>query len=1011
MPREWSEEGQEEFIGGQSDYPQQAKYNQSALIENFDIARDGGIVVRNGSDKWNLTALPGGRTALQLFQLEEYIFAYTNDGDIFWTSDDGSGSWTQIYTAADIGNNYGADYMQTSTGDPFYIIPDSSVQTQRSWVNIYFAIRVVVIADANPNQINLNTLNDGGSGLNFFEIEFEYHSSSGSTSFPWTSTNTATLEAGINSSLPWTVALGSTVLNGTGHSDITITSIPGIGLTGAKTAARPYKPVYFYRVLPFIDATYNGVLSVSKFAGHLYLSLYPDDRTWTPNASDLTSDEPNIYEVDNKRIPLRKIYLQYDPDTQTSQPRLTSAQMPTCEIAPRIISGGSVGTESKIFQYEGYARHTYYALVEGEPREFIVDGPSHRTSFATQYDFYDATNAVKVSVRLEPRVQMAMEILPLDEMDIIFSRSVANGEVLYIIGSVDAEFGMDENSWSTLFNASTDSVLQDRWTLEGDPYPGIFYLLAQDNTSMAVTADRLDTNTDASIVGNELAYDSGLLQGYTAIPQGPYYFTIANQIGYYADTFKLKNRVYASIYGIPHATTALSFLDYDDGITGIDTFRDKAIVFTLETSWRMEGVKGLDGRGQIRQVLISDEFGAVTNQSIVRTNYGLFFFSRTGICYTDGYRLLRVSEQLFDTYLEWLADLDFIRGFYHKKEQKVYWSVKYQGKNYWVILHLRYGISRETPITLATGLNWLDIPASPSSPTIEVDRFDTSVCLVNETDQELLRHQSGYILKHTNTNTTDYYPDNDENVPIIFNYKSRAFSANTRRHRKWYANAVIHATEYNDAGVSFQPTSYNDLENTVHLLGSCFDYDTMQWGGTIQTWGNPDARWNSAKLIRFRRMFPEGSIRATYKQLGFTNLYVHGPDSETHGGADYALTITSGNHRTIITIPISLATAALEMESLTVDSTGAFAIMLPDIWGNKAWFPIHKVVDNTTEFDVYIEPDTDASTNHSVLDTTWSLGYIRTEERIGIDNFNIRFAMIGEYTDGAYEADGEGGPV
>lgn len=1006
----WLDEIQDDFIGGQSDYPTDANTAQSALIENFDIARDGGIVVRKGSERWNLTALPGGRTALQLFQLEQYIFAYTNDGDIFWTEDDGLGTWTEIYTAADIGNNYGSDYMQTSIGDPFYIIPDTDVQSSRSWIGIYFAIKVVVIADANPNKINLNTLTYAAT-TNFFEFEFEYHSLSGSTNFPWTSALTATLEAGINSSLPWTVVFGSTILNGTSHGDVTITGIPGVDLTSVATTGRPYKPIYYYRVLPFIGTTYNGVLSVSKFSGHLYLSLYPDDRLWTPNAQDLASVEPNIYEVDNKRVPLRKIYLQYDPDTQTSQPRLTSAQMPTCEIAPRIISGGSVGTESKIFQYEGYARHTYYALVEGEPRQFIVDGPSHRTSFSTQYDFYDATNAVKVAVRLEPRVQMAMEILPLDEMSVKFFRSVANGEVLYEIGSVNAEFGMDENSWSTLFVASTDTVLQDRWTLEGDPLPGLFYLVNQDNTSLAITADRLDTNTDASIVSNEIAYDSGLAQGYTAIPQGPYYFTIANQIGYYADIFQLKNRVYASIYGIPHATTSLSFLDYDDGITGVNTFRDKAIVFTLETCWRMEGLKGLDGRGQLRQILISDEFGAISNQSIVRTNYGLFFFSRTGICFTDGFRSLRVSEQLYDTYLEWLGDINFIRGFYHKSEQKVYWSVKYKGKSYWVILHLRYGITRETPITLATGLNWLDIPASPSSPTTEVDRFDTSVCYVNETDQILLRHQGGYILKHVVTSTTDYYPDNTENVPIIFNYKSRAFSYNTNRNRKWYIYATFTTSEYNDAGVSLQPTSYNDLENTVHLLGSCFNYDTMVWGGSIQTWGNPDVRWNTAKLVKFKRMFPEGSIRATYKQLGFTNLYVYGPDSETHGGADYALTITSGNHRTVITIPISLATAALEMESGTVDGSGTYAIMLPDIWGNKTWFPIHKVVDNTTEFDVYIEPDTDATTNHTVLNTTWAIGYIRTDERIGIDSMTIRFAMIGDYTDGAYEADEEGGKV
>ena len=43
--------------------------------------------------------------------LTVYIFAYTNDGDIYWTFDDGQSNWTQILTAADIGADYGADYF------------------------------------------------------------------------------------------------------------------------------------------------------------------------------------------------------------------------------------------------------------------------------------------------------------------------------------------------------------------------------------------------------------------------------------------------------------------------------------------------------------------------------------------------------------------------------------------------------------------------------------------------------------------------------------------------------------------------------------------------------------------------------------------------------------------------------------------------------------------------------------------------------------------------------------
>lgn len=998
MPRQFAEEMQDDMSGGQTDYPDNATPIQSALIENFVIDRDKSIIVRDGCELWNLNALPSSLEALQLFQLEQYIFAYTDDGDVYWTLDDGSATWTKIYTAADIAEDWGTGILEEANV-PLYIIPDSAIQAEARWDLINLSIVVSTVADALPNEIQINTLNEATTSLDYFQIEFIYHTGSGSTTFPWTSSHTATLEAGLNGGLPWTVALDETVLNGTSHADINIDRADIIDLTSAGTYGTPYRPVYFYRVKAFADATYNGSLSVSKFAGHLYLALYPDDRSWTPNADDLASTSPDIYEVDNKRVPLRKIYIQYDSVRETSRPRLTSAQMPPMDLAVHIANGGGSTGTGNLYTYEVYARHTYYALVEGEPRQFIVDGPSTRESIEMTNPILDASNQIKCSARMLPRVFMDREIMPLDEMYIEFFRTTTNGSTYYNLESRYAiAYALNHESWKDVYDTSTNvpTAFVNDWA-EGDPDSGLFFL-----------GTASDIITDTVIQDGELAYDTGLSQGYTSISYGSHYFTIANQIGYYADIFGLRNRVYASIYGIPHATTALSFLDYDDKITGINTFKDRAVIFTRDTVWRMEGLRGLDGRGAITQRLVSDEFGAISNQSIVRTNYGLFFFSRTGICYSDGYKALRVSEQLYDTYYQWLDDIDFIRGFYYESEQRIYWSVKYQGQSYWVIMHLRYGISPQTPITMATGLEWLNIPVATSSAIIETDRFITNVCHVNETDDVLLRHQSGSILKHVETATTDYYPPNSENIPIVFNYKSRAFDGNTKAHRKWYVNSVFIMNEYLDNGVSVQPTGYNDLASTPQYLAPCFNYDTFDWGDPLQHWGNPNVSWNASKIVKFRRMFPQGSIRATYKQFGIKSMYLYGPDSESHGGATYELSIDTGVHRAKITIPISLATAALEMESGTVDGTGKYAIMLPEVWGNDIWWTIHRVDDNTTTFDVFIDPDTDASNDLTVADTTWTLGYIRTDERVGLDNFTMKYAVIGQYTDGAYD-DTDGG--
>lgn len=1006
MPdRVWNSESQDSFSGGITDYVDDAKINQSAIIENFIIGRDGGIEVRTGSGVWNLNALPNSLEALQLFQLEQYIFAYTDDGDVYWCSQDGSDNWTQIYTVADPNENYGQEYDTSGEGGlKLYIVPHESVQGYGVWTSIPGGIVITQVSDSDPNEITVTEHPETGTGgVVYAKLNLEYHTDSGSELFAWTSTLTAQLETGIDG-FTWDVYLGDTLLNGTSHDDIML-SFPEIDLANDSSATKRYEPIYLYRKMPFVDSNYNGKLAVSKFNGHLYLALEPDDKTWTPHASDPSSLEPDIYMPDNYRVALRKIYINYDSLRLESYPRLTSAQMPPIKLYVEEYTVGANGAEAdydSTYIYEAYCRQTYEALVEGEPRTFIVDGPSVQASISWDVST-TTTPSVKVLAWMYPRALSDTELVPLNDIDIKFFRTTNNGSTFYNSRNIPAVYTLRaENMTGSRYNNTTDEsgstspndeAITDYWLSVG----GLYYPYNLSNS--------IDTNSDAILLtlnpDEGPPYDSGGLLPYISIPQGPHYFTVANQIGYYCDVLKLRNRVYQSIYGIPHAIISTAFLEFDDGLIGIKTYRDNAFTFTNESLWRLEGVRGQTGAGSITQRLVSDEFGAISNASIIVTNYGLFFFSRTGICYSDGYKALRVSEQLFDTYYQWLEDISYIKGFYHESEQKVYWSVKVDGIPQWITLHLRYGISPETPITVSKGLNHTDIPALATEASTSVPRFETNVCLVNEYDKKILRHQSGMILQHDTSYTTDYDPVNDNNVPIIYSYKSRAFYAGTKAYRKWYANAVFMCKQYNNAGVSTQPLGYNDLSTTAKKLSPCFSYSKMQWGDTVQKWGNKDVSYNSSKIIKFRRKFSQGSIRATYKQFGITSLYVYGPDSYSNGSGTYSASVNSGAFRTYITIPIPLATAALDLEGATVDNSGAFAILLPGIWG-AAWKTIHKVTDNTTSFDVYIDSDTSMTNNLTVNNCDWAIGYIRTGERIGLDHLTMKFTMIGEQTDGAY---------
>ena len=1029
MPREWREENVDDLAGGITDYIDNAAPNESALIENFVITRDRGIQVRNGSDTWNLNALPNNLKALQLFQLEEYIFAYTDDGDCYWTFDDGQSDWVQIRTAADISGDLGSDYFTVKdTGNPLYIIPDEAVQAKNNGPTLFeFEIEITSSDGPGTNSLTITVEENQFQTYRYFKFNLRHYIGN-DFEWVWDQTHTDQLQAGVLQFdgeggfeiYPWIVANDTQVLNLTTHAPITFTTPKDTEVmanaNGSQTFTYVYHPIYFFRLKAFFGDTHLGVLSVSKFAGHLYISMFPDDRDYIPNDSDLTSGQPDVWPVQNKRLGLRKIYLLYNPDTQEAIPRLTSAQMPPVDIAPEEGVGG-VGDESNLWIYEAYCRHTYEALVEGEPREFIVDGPSTRVEWRSEYDivednFGGGQRNPKVAGRILPRVGYDQELYPLDEMTFNFYRTTKNNTVPYLVNAYPADQARDYQEWEIDFIPSPE--LRIKWdqgeSEEGEqeqadgfinyPFRGLFYTITR--LPVGNFNRNTDNTTDETVQENEEAYDATSAFGYFTVPQGPYFFTVSNQVGYYADIFKLKNRVYQSVYGIPHACTAISFLDFDDGITGIKTFRDRAIVFTRESTWRMEGLRGLDGRGSITQRLISDEFGTISNQSVINTNYGLFFFSRTGICYTDGFKCFRVSEQIFETYFDWIEDVEYIRGFYHESDQKVYWAIHWKESTYWLVMDLRYGISKKIPLVLQRGVDWLKMDADDTVAIETVDRFDPNVCLVNERDQRILRHIEGTILVHDKQYTTDYYPPEDQRVPVKFEFISQAHSMGSKKHRKWVANVMMVCKQKEELGISLQPVGINDLTETKQLTGSCFNYGRMDWGDPKQQWRNPDAFWKAFKVVSFRRMFPEGSIRATYKQFGIVSLYVHGPDSETEGGGTYTSTVNGDAYRTYVTIPMSLSDAAAQMEDKTVDDSGQFAVMLPTITGHD-WNVIHRVVDNSDSFDVYIEPDTDTNDGQVVNNIEWALGYIRADERIGLDNYTLRYTVIGERTHGAYE--------
>ena len=315
-----------------------------------------------------------------------------------------------------------------------------------------------------------------------------------------------------------------------------------------------------------------------------------------------------------------------------------------------------IGLANKTYNYAFYLKEQYTKTDDAVPKFVENTGPAAFIQVGTLSDIsstdnfvgYWSTNdqgtvdpdyqtEIPSSANLIGSVSQRLTRVETDFFDFndvvgVFARTQNTGTVYYDIG---------ETNWfiPNALSAEDADTIFDPETWGGEDY-GYFCRIT-------------DENFDRDILSNELSYFNGGVLSFQSLPQGSKFMTMVNGTAYYGSIIDNESRVFQSAPGVPSSAPRLLFSDFEDPITALNSFLEKPIVFTDNKTWRIEGVKDATGVGRVFLRIVSDEFGCISNQSVVKTNVGLFYWSKVGIIYTDGLRALRVSEHLLARFQLW----------------------------------------------------------------------------------------------------------------------------------------------------------------------------------------------------------------------------------------------------------------------------------------------------------------------------------------------------------------------
>lgn len=470
------------------------------------------------------------------------------------------------------------------------------------------------------------------------------------------------------------------------------------------------------------------------------------------------------------------------------------------------------------------------------------------------------------------------------------------------------------------------------------------------------TTTYTDIVTDTELLNRETIYTTGGVVDNDAPPLARAIHIVNNKAyyGYITDLSGnvIKNRVQESIANDPDSCPADFFDDMEDEVIGISSVKSIPIVFGKRSFYRLEG--GFDelGRGALTHTTISDTVGCVSENSIVRTDQGVFFAGTDGFYFTDGYQYTKLSVDWDDLYQDFISS--------STKAERITGALDVLNRRIW------WGVQRSTSATdndcaLILDLNFPFSP-TPTWTSASNDGHFNPTALLFFNGSLYRGDKSGYMFTHSDSLKTDPYigataSSTTNTKTIIYDFQSTFEDFGEPDFRKWCTWLTFDLKRTGDLNI--QPQSRNNEYDAWQDLGLLSYLSTWIWGAITPIWGTGNYYWNSDRGIPSqKRRFPANQVRCTYKQIRITNDYVLIKDSTDTGVAN-----TNGTTKAV-TLPAN---------SWIDDVTGYFISFDTDSYATE-----YEIVNRVSDSQITVSDPTSALT--TVTGAAWKIyGYPRNQ--------------------------------
>ena len=231
---------------------------------------------------------------------------------------------------------------------------------------------------------------------------------------------------------------------------------------------------------------------------------------------------------------------------------------------------------------------------------------------------------------------------------------------------------------------------------------------------------------------------------------------------------------------------------------------------------------------------------------------------------------------------------------------------------------------------------------------------------------------------------------------------------------------MINMRDQTQKGVSFQPLGWDDLGDTAHKLGTCLnyqdlpfslDYSTFPIQDIQQFFAHQDCVVNNTHIASFKRRFPRGRIRNTYKQFGFEHLPVYTSrilasvvDPAANPPSN-AITVTYKDGT------IDWVEIRLKYDNIANSVITALSMTVGGIWYVKwgdgdDWVRIEDIVHDTANGHALLTvrwPQA-AIASDQVLQVDYiDLARVPTDQIIELLDYTLTYTVIGDRTHGLFK--------